>query len=35
MTIFLPWKTHWQDVYCKKGDKELTWFQESPLPHLN
>ena len=28
-------QTHWQDVYCKKRENEVTWFQESPLPHLN
>jgi SAM-dependent methyltransferase len=25
---------HWQNVYTSKGEKEVSWFQESPAPSL-
>lgn len=28
-------KAHWEDVYSTKGDKEVSWFQESPEPSLD
>jgi SAM-dependent methyltransferase len=27
-------QTHWQDIYSKKGENEVSWFQESPTPSL-
>lgn len=27
-------QAHWEDVYTKKGEKEVSWFQESPAPSL-
>lgn len=27
-------KTHWENVYTTKGEKEVSWFQESPAPSL-
>jgi SAM-dependent methyltransferase len=26
--------THWQDVYTRKGENEVSWFQENPAPSL-
>jgi SAM-dependent methyltransferase len=26
--------THWQNVYTKKGENEVSWFQENPAPSL-
>src|ERR1700761_1131919 len=26
--------THWQDVYTRKGENEVSWFQEDPAPSL-
>ncbi|MDI4234294.1 class I SAM-dependent methyltransferase [Bradyrhizobium sp. Arg237L] len=25
---------HWQDVYTKKAENEVSWFQESPAPSI-
>ncbi|MFH0297824.1 class I SAM-dependent methyltransferase [Bradyrhizobium sp. 31Argb] len=25
---------HWQDVYSKKAENEVSWFQESPAPSI-
>lgn len=27
-------QAHWEGVYTKKGENELSWFQESPAPSL-
>jgi SAM-dependent methyltransferase len=27
-------KTHWENVYTTKGEKEVSWFQENPAPSL-
>jgi hypothetical protein len=27
-------KAHWENVYCTKGENEVSWFQESPAPSL-
>ena len=27
-------QAHWQNVYTKKGEKEVSWFQENPAPSL-
>jgi ubiquinone/menaquinone biosynthesis C-methylase UbiE len=27
-------QAHWEDVYTKKGENEVSWFQESPVPSL-
>jgi ubiquinone/menaquinone biosynthesis C-methylase UbiE len=27
-------KAHWEDVYTKKGENEVSWFQEDPAPSL-
>lgn len=27
-------KAHWEDVYTKKGETEVSWFQENPAPSL-
>jgi SAM-dependent methyltransferase len=27
-------KAHWENVYSTKGDNEVSWFQESPVPSL-
>jgi trans-aconitate methyltransferase len=27
-------KAHWENVYTTKGEKEVSWFQESPAPSL-
>jgi SAM-dependent methyltransferase len=27
-------QAHWQDVYIRKGEKEVSWFQENPTPSL-
>ena len=27
-------QAHWEGVYTKKGEKEVSWFQESPAPSL-
>ena len=27
-------KAHWEKVYTTKGEKEVSWFQESPAPSL-
>ena len=27
-------QVHWQDVYSKKGESEVSWYQESPTPSL-
>jgi len=27
-------QAHWEDVYTKKGENEVSWFQESPAPSL-
>ena len=28
-------KAHWEIVYSTKGEKEVSWFQESPVPSLD
>ena len=25
-------QAHWENVYTSKGEKEVSWFQENPLP---
>ena len=25
---------HWENVYTTKGEREVSWFQESPAPSL-
>jgi SAM-dependent methyltransferase len=27
-------KAHWENVYTTKGEKEVSWFQETPAPSL-
>ena len=27
-------QAHWENVYTKKGDKEVSWFQGTPAPSL-
>src|SRR2546429_558580 len=27
-------QAHWEDVYTKKGEHEVSWFQENPAPSL-
>jgi 2-polyprenyl-3-methyl-5-hydroxy-6-metoxy-1,4-benzoquinol methylase len=27
-------KTHWERVYTTKGEREVSWFQENPVPSL-
>jgi SAM-dependent methyltransferase len=27
-------QAHWEDVYTKKGENEVSWFQEKPAPSL-
>jgi 2-polyprenyl-3-methyl-5-hydroxy-6-metoxy-1,4-benzoquinol methylase len=27
-------QSHWQNVYTKKGESEVSWFQENPAPSL-
>ncbi len=27
-------QAHWQDVYTRKGENEVSWFQEDPAPSL-
>lgn len=27
-------QTHWQNVYATKAEKEVSWFQENPVPSL-
>jgi SAM-dependent methyltransferase len=27
-------QAHWEDVYTRKGENEVSWFQESPAPSL-
>ncbi len=27
-------QAHWNDVYAKKGENEVSWFQDSPTPSL-
>jgi len=27
-------KTHWDNVYASKGEREVSWFQEKPAPSL-
>ena len=27
-------KSHWENVYTTKGEREVSWFQESPAPSL-
>jgi SAM-dependent methyltransferase len=27
-------KSHWESVYSTKGEREVSWFQESPAPSL-
>jgi SAM-dependent methyltransferase len=27
-------KTHWESVYATKGEREVSWYQESPAPSL-
>ena len=27
-------KSHWENVYASKGEREVSWFQESPAPSL-
>src|SRR5258706_2223440 len=27
-------KAHWEGVYTKKGENEVSWFQENPAPSL-
>ena len=28
-------KTHWENVYTAKGEKEVSWYQDSPAPSLD
>ena len=28
-------RTHWENVYTTKGEKEVSWFQQSPAPSLD
>ena len=27
-------QAHWENVYTRKGEREVSWFQESPAPSL-
>src|SRR3984893_12869584 len=27
-------KAHWENVYTSKGEREVSWYQESPAPSL-
>jgi ubiquinone/menaquinone biosynthesis C-methylase UbiE len=27
-------QAHWEDVYTKKGENQVSWFQENPTPSL-
>jgi 2-polyprenyl-3-methyl-5-hydroxy-6-metoxy-1,4-benzoquinol methylase len=27
-------QAHWEDVYTRKGEREVSWFQENPAPSL-
>jgi SAM-dependent methyltransferase len=27
-------QAHWEDVYTRKGENEVSWFQENPAPSL-
>jgi SAM-dependent methyltransferase len=27
-------QAHWEDVYTKKGENEVSWFQENPTPSV-
>src|SRR5215207_9202003 len=27
-------KTHWENVYTAKGEREVSWYQDSPAPSL-
>jgi SAM-dependent methyltransferase len=27
-------RAHWQSVYTRKGENEVSWFQENPVPSL-
>jgi len=27
-------QAHWEDVYTKKGENEVSWFRENPAPSL-
>ena len=27
-------QAHWKNVYTKKAENELSWFQENPAPSL-
>jgi trans-aconitate methyltransferase len=27
-------QAHWQNAYTKKGENEVSWFQENPTPSL-
>lgn len=27
-------QAHWENVYTKKGENEVSWYQESPAPSL-
>ncbi len=27
-------QAHWESVYTTKGEKEVSWFQETPAPSL-
>ncbi len=27
-------QAHWENIYATKGDKEVSWFQETPAPTL-
>ena len=27
-------QAHWEDVYTKKGENQVSWFQENPVPSL-
>jgi hypothetical protein len=27
-------KSHWENVYATKGEREVSWFQEDPAPSL-
>ena len=27
-------KSHWENIYDKKGDEEVSWYQEVPITSL-
>jgi hypothetical protein len=27
-------QAHWESVYTRKGESEVSWFQENPAPSL-